>query len=61
VIRKFPHPYEAHGALNYLHELVSRFYWICMLFLPAHLVVFQFFVPINSCGRVLKLNQCLCD
>jgi hypothetical protein len=40
----FPPPYEVCGALNRLHELVSRSYWVRMLSLPVNLVVFQFFL-----------------
>jgi hypothetical protein len=43
VIYDFLPSFEACGALNRLHELASRSYWVCMLFLPAHLVVFHIF------------------
>jgi hypothetical protein len=43
MILKFLGPYEACGALNCRHELLSRSYWVRMSLLPTYFVVFQFF------------------
>jgi hypothetical protein len=60
-IVEFLAPYESRGALNHLHELVSQSYWyVCHFYRPIWLY-FEFFVWINSCGRVSKLIQCICN